>query len=196
MSKGCTKVPVIKSGQGFMDYIVSRLVLRTLPFWKSVGATPNFLTGLGFLSSLACIYTMSEGSYLCVFFFLLRSYFDYADGQFARTYGPITRFGDYFDHISDVICWGGILVLLWCKYELAGGELIFLLTILLIMCGQLGCLEKECGECCDQNGFLATFGSPLCTPLVAKLGKVFDNATVMILLSFLVVKKIHEYHTL
>ena len=39
---------------------------------------------------------------LSILFLMLRWYFDFADGIFARKYNDTTTFGDYYDHIVDI----------------------------------------------------------------------------------------------
>ena len=47
---------VIKTFQGNLDLQFSNFILKTLPFWKNINATPNILTTGGLFSSLLCIY--------------------------------------------------------------------------------------------------------------------------------------------
>ena len=128
----CPAQPVIKPGQGFFDNSVSNLTTSTLPFWHSIGASPNILTVLGIVSTALCLWFYSKRSMWCIFFLFLRSYFDWVDGQFARKYGPITKFGDYLDHLSDMACLGGIIAITLCKYQASNAEILcfFVLWIL------------------------------------------------------------------
>ena len=54
------KQVIIKPGQGYLDKTLSENILKTLPFWKSINATPNHLTTLGLISSLASGYFLSK----------------------------------------------------------------------------------------------------------------------------------------
>ena len=47
-----TKQPIIKDSTGYFDNMISDCIIPTLPIWHSIGATPNVLTTLGFISSI------------------------------------------------------------------------------------------------------------------------------------------------
>ena len=62
--------------------------------------TPNFLTTLSLLSGLLGIYFLFDNYILFFSFALLHLLFDGLDGVVARL-STSTRFGDYYDHITD-----------------------------------------------------------------------------------------------
>ena len=98
------KEPIIKDNTGFLDRKLSNLILHTLPFWHSIGFTPNGLTTLGLISSIMFfVYFNKSNLLLTLVFLVLRWYFDYADGMLARKYKLTSKFGDYYDHITDWI---------------------------------------------------------------------------------------------
>ena len=39
---------IIKPGVGYIDTHVSKLILKTMPFWKNINFTPNLLTTLDY----------------------------------------------------------------------------------------------------------------------------------------------------
>ena len=94
---------IIKPGQGYLDLPVSKFVLWTLPFWKSLNCTPNTLTTLGLIFSILCIYFLYKRNViLSIIFLLLRLYFDYADGLYARKYNQTSDFGNFYDSFVDI----------------------------------------------------------------------------------------------
>ena len=108
----------IKPGTGHLDYLVSKEIIKTLPFWKNLNVTPNILTTFGLISSVTCLYALiNRKTFLAIIMLCLRWYFDYADGLMARKYKMVTVFGDYYDHITDIIfTLGFIFVILLSKY--------------------------------------------------------------------------------
>ena len=50
---------IMKPGLGYMDTIVSKIILKTLPFWKKINFNPNLLTTLGLISSVLSLYYLS-----------------------------------------------------------------------------------------------------------------------------------------
>ena len=93
---------------------VSKQIVKTLPFWNSLGVTPNILTTIGLICSIICIYCVyKKNTTVAVIFFVLRIYFDYADGLLARKYKQATKFGDYYDHIVDTFFLGIPLILVF-----------------------------------------------------------------------------------
>ncbi len=76
------------------------------PF-ADAGVTPNMVTVLGLLVSLAsawCYYNWGSSSLLLPAagtLVLLSGLFDAVDGVIARTTGKVTAFGGFFDSVSD-----------------------------------------------------------------------------------------------
>ena len=86
------KEPIIKDNTGFLDRKLSNLILHTLPFWHSIGFTPNGLTTLGLISSILCLLFFYKHNLLyAIVFLVLRWYFDYADGMLARKYKETSK---------------------------------------------------------------------------------------------------------
>jgi len=72
-------------------------------------------------------------------------YFDCADGNFARTYNISTIWGDYYDHISDLIKFSIFIYLLY-SYRLSRNTNIFIIIVISILLIStalfIGCQEK------------------------------------------------------
>ena len=141
---------VIKPGLGYLDLPISKFVLWTLPFWKSFDCTPNTLTTFGLISSILCIYFLyKKNPILSIIFLILRWYFDYADGLYARKYKQYSKFGDWYDHITDwLFTIGYICVFIFSKYSTKNKNLkywfIGILIVFFAMSSlQLSCVEKE-----------------------------------------------------
>ena len=90
--------------ENILDRWFLKLSRETLPFWYSTGHTPNTLTTYKCIFGLLAWYNLAHrqiGKFgVCAF---VAYFFDCADGQLARAYKMETRFGDRYDHYTDVI---------------------------------------------------------------------------------------------
>lgn len=76
---------------------------ETLPFFRSTGHTPNMITTYSFICGLAAVACLWGGSLVGFAALYALSYvFDCMDGQFARKYKMTSRFGDLYDHATDL----------------------------------------------------------------------------------------------
>jgi len=87
----------------FDNYIINMADI-IVPYVYKGGFYPNTITSL---SGIACIITIillfQAKYYLAVFFLIVSYFFDCLDGHLARSYNMVTVFGDYYDHISDML---------------------------------------------------------------------------------------------
>lgn len=124
------------------DYLMS-------PF-KQLNFTPNGITTLSNICSIIGLYGFTQNNPLLFYVFIWLGYFfDCFDGYYARTYNMTTVFGDYYDHISDMILLGLFLYFTYDRYSylatfsmgtcVAG---ISLIVLLLLMGKHIGCQER------------------------------------------------------
>ena len=176
---------IIKPGLGHLDNIVSKIYLKTLPFWKYLHITPNILTTLGFICSIISVYFFYRNNLMSILFLLLRMYFDYIDGLYARKYDNETKFGDYYDHFSDLTFFILFTIVLWNSTK--GTKRTLCLTLLLIFalaCTiNIGCIEKECEELC-QNGESLNLPRKMC--FSPELFKLTDTTTLYIVMIIII----------
>lgn len=79
------------------------------PFFKKLKFTPNTLTTLSLFTGLFSLIFYLDNSYIISAIFLFISYwFDCTDGNFARTYNMVSKFGDYYDHVKDIFIYFSI----------------------------------------------------------------------------------------
>ena len=73
------------------------------PIYRSLGFSPNILTTLSLVVTIIGLVGYRYG-YIVTgsILYFVGYYFDCADGNYARKYQLVTKFGDYYDHISDV----------------------------------------------------------------------------------------------
>ena len=87
-----------------IDNIFMLIADSQLNFYYNLNFTPNMLTTLSLLTGIGSVYAIYKDSYVLAAILWLVSYFyDCIDGKFARKYNMISKFGDYYDHISDLI---------------------------------------------------------------------------------------------
>lgn len=85
------------------NYIID-LCDKLLPLFKKHNWTPNQITTLSNISSAIGLYCMYLGYAIPFFIFMMLGYFfDCLDGHYARSYNMCTLFGDYYDHLSDLV---------------------------------------------------------------------------------------------
>lgn len=85
------------------DNLVYVLVERISPLFYHFGLTPNSITSLSLLCGIYSAYLLFKKCYfLSILFYLLAYIFDCLDGYNARKYNMMSKFGDYYDHISDI----------------------------------------------------------------------------------------------
>lgn len=99
--------------------------------YKKLNFTPNSLTIIGILSSALCLYFLYvKNLYLSIIFFVIKVYFDYADGIMARKYNMQSKIGEKLDHYSDIAV--GILIPLVIIASNKSKNVYIIITLLLI----------------------------------------------------------------
>ena len=152
----------------FVNVFIAIAMTLNIYIFKPLGfVTPNIITSLSLITgftSLYCFY--KELPILFAVLFLISYILDCADGNYARRYHMVTRFGDYYDHLSDVFKLVGLLVLVWMSPSLSPFQKTFFYAVTgLLTClanVHLGCQEKVYGLS-EESGFLA-LTSLLCPP--------------------------------
>ena len=190
---------VIKSNIGYLDKYVSDIILKTVPFWKSIGFNANMITTVGLIASgLSVYYFYKKNAVLSVLFLIVRWYCDYADGIYARKYNNITKFGDYYDHIVDLVFTFGIfLVFVFSKYKYPYTKYILIsiqVILFLFFTVHMTCIEKEYNneinknrsESSKQTSFIGTF-SNMCPTGYENTFRYFDNSVLYICIIILMI---------
>jgi len=131
-----------------IDNFLYVFVEKVAPTFHKYGFSPNMITTLGNIATIFSVYTLYKQYYLIsALFFILSYLFDCLDGYVARTYNLVTKFGDYYDHISDSI---KIIIICFMLYRI--NPTLFLATLPLIiimatlMCSYLAYQEKFYGN--------------------------------------------------
>ncbi len=137
-------------------------------YFRAIYLTPNDLTSVSFITGIYSVYLFTQKKYITsAIFYMISFAFDCFDGNYARKYNMTTKFGDYYDHISDWIINGAIIFLIIKKYlKLQNNNLkkyvpLALIPITILMSIHFGCQEKYYNGDSEKNEFLA-YSKPMC----------------------------------
>ncbi len=87
-----------------IDNILLYITEKLNPVYKYLNFTPNTLTTFSLVFALGGLYIYTK-NYIILgpILYFIGYYFDCADGNYARKYNIQSKFGDYYDHIGDLI---------------------------------------------------------------------------------------------
>jgi len=131
--------------EGPIDILFLTLTEWITPVLHATGHTPNIITTYSLLCGLAAAVALWNG-WLGAFvaLFLVAYLFDCVDGYMARRYDQMSVFGDYYDHISDIVKMLAIAGVFLCRYSF-----VALIPVLLAMAvlgigslSYLGCSQR------------------------------------------------------
>jgi phosphatidylglycerophosphate synthase len=145
-----------------IDDILLKIIDKIQPGVYKLGFTPNILTTFSLLFWVGGLYFfVNSGVYYTYYTVILMAFsyfFDCFDGHFARTYDMVTKFGDYYDHISDI---SKILLLIYfilVKYTAQSLIVLPIIVISMILSFMhLSCQELYYGLPTDTLNFLNIF---------------------------------------
>ena len=88
------------------DNMIYILVEEVTPYLYKAKLTPNMITtGANILSIIGLINLWSHKYFEASIYFGVSYVLDCIDGYMARKYKMVSKFGDYYDHISDISKW-------------------------------------------------------------------------------------------
>ena len=98
------------------DNFIYKIVIFITPYLRKLNLTPNQITTIGNIFGITGIYKLYKNNYISsAILYLIRYIFDCIDGYYARKYNMITNFGDWYDHISDLLIHLIYIILLYVK---------------------------------------------------------------------------------
>jgi hypothetical protein len=149
-----TKLP--EEYENPFDVLLYRISDRLCPYAKALGLTPNLITTLSNIFCIITIILLLKSYYIiAIFTYIISYFFDCMDGNMARKYKMFSKYGDLYDHISDII--KSILIYVTLIYIDYKKFLIILPFGLLLFIGiniQLGCQELYYDK--DESDFLSS----------------------------------------
>jgi phosphatidylglycerophosphate synthase len=128
-----------------IDNILVAMADKLCPLLYRLDITPNTITVWSAISIMIAVYYLIDDNitaFGCLF--ALSYWLDCLDGHYARTYGLTTVFGDYLDHITDLVGLVAIVSVVIIKYkEHITFPIIFLfICIIYLMAVMFGCQER------------------------------------------------------
>ena len=129
--------------ENIIDDKIINLADNTSSFFYDSGFDPNSITTISSISCILCIIFLFQSKfYLGAFFLLVSYFFDCLDGHLARKYNMVTVFGDYYDHISDILKIFFVLLSLYIINKTKFLIVIpFILGLFILMILHIGCQE-------------------------------------------------------
>lgn len=122
------KVPI--EYENPIDNIILNFVQISLPYLYYLKLTPNILTTISFLFGLVTSGAFYlDYKWLSALSWMISYFFDCSDGSFARTYHMTSEWGDWYDHISDIVKFS---ILAYVMYIKDRSRLISYLPIIMI----------------------------------------------------------------
>ena len=128
-----------------IENIITDIGDYVIPWFKAYGHTPNMLTTYSFLLGAAAVYHLYYDNY--TYFascFALSFAFDCWDGHMARAYNMTSKFGDLYDHVTDVAVDIMLLYVVYVKYknQLTIPVIVIFLLMTYLMNKHIGCYQK------------------------------------------------------
>jgi phosphatidylglycerophosphate synthase len=120
---------------------------KLCPLFKSFNMTPNNITTLSLIFGTLSVYYLYKYNFVGFAITYYISYlFDCMDGNYARKYKMVTKFGDYYDHVKDFSIIIGLIITLVLKYKVKKTKWIMVLVIMgiftLLFLSHFGCQER------------------------------------------------------
>lgn len=105
--------------------------------------TPNFITTLRLILMIVLTILVFYKKYLLFagILFIFCFFLDHLDGEYARKYNMVTKFGDYYDHIVDNTYFIPLLIIIFYRNRNIY-LILFFLILLIISTILIGCQEK------------------------------------------------------
>jgi len=118
------------------------------PYLRNIGVTPNMLTIASAVCGVYGAWLVYKGSFLFGACAILVGYiFDCMDGNMARKYDMVTSFGDWLDHVTDIIQYAALFSAVLFTTSLTHSQKKLFIVVSVILLGlslmHLGCQEKS-----------------------------------------------------
>ena len=130
-----------------IDNFILKSTAKVLPYLKHLKVVPNHITSISVLFGVLSFISLYYGYvWLAIPLLIFQYVFDCMDGQYARKYNMVTVFGDAYDHVSDLVFFIGITLLVFTKTTKSKTDMVLpslLLGISLLFClVHFGCQES------------------------------------------------------
>lgn len=167
---------------------------KLCPLFRKMGFSANGITTLSLIFGLISVFLLWKGHiWGFAVTYYISYFFDCMDGYYARKYNMVSKFGDMYDHVKDMIvtiCVGLTLFLRnrHCPWSKLAIPLVVFAMFNIMMMAQLGCQEKIYGRT-EESNCLSIYQN-LCIGdpnRSVKFFRYFGCGTIVILFILLVV---------
>jgi hypothetical protein len=129
--------------ENIFDIYICNSIDSHIHIYNQLGLTPNMVTTLSLITGILSAYMILKKKYkIAGILFFIAYYFDCVDGKVARKYNMTTKFGDYYDHGSDIIKFLVLMYVLYKDNYIRFKTIGIVILLLVILCFyHLGCQE-------------------------------------------------------
>ena len=183
-----------------IDNIFYKLSEPIMPILYKLNITPNHVTLLGNIPGILSSYYLYTNKFIYFVICLVISHFtDSLDGQYARKYNMVSKYGDFLDTASDFLKFFLLLIVVIVKFDFKKmfkyNTFLLILTIisLILTAYHNGCIEKvkrkyENTDKSDNKTYVISHTDTLSCPIENKenvrkflsISRYFSNASGMI----------------
>lgn len=155
------------------------------PYFKKINMTPNNITTLSLITGLISAYLIYKEHYISAgIIFFISYFFDCMDGFYARKYKQVSKFGDIYDHVKDVIIFVLTVIIVSTKTEYKKILCLIIGILTFIALIHLGCQERIYQK--NESGTLE-FTKKLCPQKdFIYITRYFGSGTLITVVSFLI----------
>lgn len=144
-SGGGRKIP--PSMENPVDNLFIAAAHATGPALCAAGVTPNMVSVASLVVGAGAAYAVLRSRFLLGAALLVLAYWlDCLDGNLARTYGAVTRFGDTLDHVSDAVKFALLLAATWLNPVLPRRAKVTLTLAVVVLIGLASGVHMSCQE--------------------------------------------------
>lgn len=126
-----------------IDNVLLAWSARLGPPLRATGHTPNQITTYSLVAGVLAAAALHRGAVGWFSALYAAAYFlDCADGQYARRYGMVSVFGDWYDHVSDAVkllCIGAAAA---ARYAVGPADCAVMGALLVATCTHMGCQQQ------------------------------------------------------
>lgn len=131
-----------------VDDLLLKLADALSPAFKALGHTPNMITTYSLITGLAGVWALWHGHiWWFVGLYASSYFFDCMDGYYARRYGMVTKLGDWYDHVKDVVVHVLVALVAYACYgsRITRWDVLVLAAATVLTFVHLGCQERLYG---------------------------------------------------
>jgi phosphatidylglycerophosphate synthase len=131
-----------------IDIHLYKFIDTHLHHYYNLGFTPNMVTTFSIIFGFFAAHQILNGNFeISAILMLIAYYLDCVDGKLARKYNMITKFGDLYDHLGDMLKYTVIICALFesNKRKTTNKQRVYMLIIfilILVQCLHFGYQES------------------------------------------------------